>query len=1139
MRMMTIGMTIFLIAIGAATFYESAYDIQTARLLIYNALWFEVLLGYMGIGLIANIIEHRMFRREKISVLAFHLSFIIILLGSWVTRYVSFDGLMMIREGEKSNFIYSSDPYLWFKVNDGKMQYVDSRKLFMSEITNNDFDIDVNFPKHKTPVKIEYVDFQKKMIDTLIINDSIKTMALDIITDGMKSNYLSENGFLMVGEVALSFDKKDAMPGIHISVVDGKMMMTSKIPLKFLPMSEMQKARQSGKPIDEKLYVHVPVDSMVPFRTTTLYLVNGQQFVFKQVLKHAKMMKMPSGKRKVGSDFLVVKITDGNQTKIVELEGGMGAIPTHETFNFGGLTYEMEYGSSKIEIPFSIACKDFQLDKYPGSETASSFASEVTVLDEKNKHKHDQRIFMNNVMDYNGYRFFQSAYDLDNPSTPENEEGTRLSVNHDWWGTNITYLGYLLMSIGMLMSLFAKNSRFKELNEKLKKTRERREGLMTLLIIITLTFGSVSTSFGQHNHEAHNHEEHNHASHQVSKKKEKPVFRITSKEHAENLESLLVQDFDGRIVPFHTTCDQLLRKIYRNNKFEEWNAVQTIMSMHMYPEHWMDVKIIQVPSNLRDRFQVGEFSSFKELATEQGEFKWMKEYDAAHKKSDAKKDEFDKKIIKLVEKFQVVQAIFAWQYMKIIPVKSDANQKWFVPLSMDLMKVDSTSSMSALKYLSTLDKASKENQYGQADDILAQLKGFQRKAGEKVAPSEAKIKVEISYNKMTIFKNTWYSYITIGFILLVIFFIRIFVTPSAKTEKRFSMIGKIMTGLLIIMFVYHGVGLGFRWFITDHAPWSNGYGAIIFIAWVTMIAGFAFARKNPVILAGTAILAALMIFVSEMNLMDPEITPIQPVLKSYWLMIHVSIITGSYGFLGLACILSLLNLILYVTRNEKNGKVVTLNITELTYVSEMTTTVGLFMLTIGTFLGGIWANESWGRYWAWDPKEVWALVSVLVYAVILHLRYIPRAAGKFTFNVVSFWGYSAILFTFFGVNFYLVGLHSYAQGDGLGTVPSEIIFTIFVFVFLSKFALFKNNSFNSPQKMKSWAKIIIDYLLIRVVIIPFLIVGWGLLFGGDILDIIVKMSFVYYLLIFNSCLFLYELLKKIVYPKLIKHSETL
>jgi cytochrome c biogenesis protein ResB len=113
----------------------------------------------------------------------------------------------------------------------------------------------------------------------------------------------------------------------------------------------------------------------------------------------------------------------------------------------------MEYGSTKKELPFSILCRDFQLDKYPGSEVASSFASEVTILDEKNQYKRQQRIFMNNVMDYGGYRFFQSSYDLDNPQTPENEEGTRLSVNHDFWGTNVTYLGYLFMALGMIFTL--------------------------------------------------------------------------------------------------------------------------------------------------------------------------------------------------------------------------------------------------------------------------------------------------------------------------------------------------------------------------------------------------------------------------------------------------------------------------------------------------------------------------------------------------------------------------------------------------------------------------------------------------------------------------------------------------------------
>ena len=207
-------------------------------------------------------------------------------------------------------------------------------------------------------------------------------------------------------------------------------------------------------------------------------------------------------------------------------------------------------------------------------------------------------------------------------------------------------------------------------------------------------------------------------------------------------------------------------------------------------------------------------------------------------------------------------------------------------------------------------------------------------------------------------------------------------------------------------------------------------------------------------------------FVSELNLLDPEITPLQPVLKSYWLQIHVSVITSSYAFLGLAAILGVVNLILYISRTKNNATIITQNINDITYVSEMTMTIGLFMLTIGTFLGGIWANESWGRYWGWDPKETWALVSVLVYAIILHLRYIPALRGKFLFNLVSLWGYSAIMFTFFGVNFILVGLHSYAQGDGSVSLPPWVIITIGFFVVFTIIAAIRNHQFKKQQRLE-------------------------------------------------------------------------
>lgn len=1048
MKMMTIGLIVFLVAIGAATFFESIYDIQTARLLIYNALWFEVLLIYLGIGLIINIFEQRMFRREKASTLAFHFAFIFILIGAWVTRYMSYDGLMIIREGTESNFIYSSDPYLWFRINDGKLQYTADRKAFMSEVTNNDFEIDLEFPNHKSEIKIEYVDFQKKVVDSLVINDTIQSTLLDIKTDGMKSNYLGDNGFVMVGDVAISMNKRDAMPGVHISLDDDKYMIKSDVAFKYLPMAEMQKARQSGEGVSEEKYVYINKDSLVEFKTTTLYIVNNQQFVFKQTLPNAKVMKLPSGSKNRGSDYLTVKVSDGNESKIVELEGGMAAIPTNTVFTLNGLTYEMQYGSKKIDLPFSIACNDFQLEKYPGSEAPSSFASEVTVVDSELNHQHQQRIFMNNVMDYRGYRFFQSSYDLDNPQTPENEEGTRLSVNHDWWGTNISYLGYLLMSVGMIMALFAKASRFRELNEKLKKLSERKANMLGSLLLPLI----LLLSFNSRAEEGHNHEHH-------SVSPQKDYYQVMIEAHSESLSTLLVQDYNGRIVPLHTVADQILRKVYRSNKYKDYNPVQVVMSMHMYPQYWMKQNIIYVSSNLRERFKVEKYASYTDLSDENGDFKWMSDYQKAHQKLEKFRDEFDKKLIKLVEKFQVLQAVFSWQYMKIIPLKGESNNSWFVPLSMNLVQKDSTSSVKALQYLSALDKACRENKYGEAEDLLNGLKEFQREEGEEVVPSESKINIEVSYNKMQIFKNTWYSYLTFGFILLIIYFIRIFVRPTGQIEKRFKVISRTFLFFLIVTFVYHAVGLSFRWFITGHAPWSNGYGAIVFIAWVTMLAGFIFAKKNPVIIASTAILAALMIFVSELNLMDPEITPIQPVLKSYWLMIHVAIITGSYGFLGLGCILSILNLILYIFRNKKNGSFVSLNISELTYVAEMTTTVGIFMLTIGTFLGGIWANESWGRYWAWDPKEVWALVSVLVYAVLLHLRYVPGLGGKFLFNSVSMWSYSAIIFTFFGVNFYLVGLHSYAQGEGLGKIPNGLYIAVGVFILLNVVAAIRNKKY--------------------------------------------------------------------------------
>ncbi len=1047
MRWASVGLIVFLVAIGAATFIESIHGIQAAKITIYNALWFEGLLLYLTLALVSNIFRYKMFTRAKIAMLSFHLSFIVILAGAAVTRYVSFEGQMVIREGAGNNFIYTADPYVLINAQDMNSKSsptLQAWKTYLSEFNSNDFEYDTKVGKKN--VTLRYVDFKSDRVDSLQVNQKFKESALELVTEGKRSNFLAQNDVLMIGQTPFYYssarpDSPNQAPGIYLHHKDGKTWVYPSVALKSLPMREMEKIRASGQAPADSLYQNYALNTWSEFTPFSLYLVGNQQVVFKRYIPHAKKVLVKAAKKNTGKDYLTVELNDGKATKIVRLQGGKGQFPKPERFAMNGVVYQLEYGSIQKNIPFTVQCRDFRLDRYPGSNSPSSFESELTIDDQRNNVKLNRRVFMNNVIDYDGYRFFQSSYELDNPSTPENEEGTVLSVNHDALGTNITYFGYLLMALAMILSLFAPVGRFAFLSEQLQKIKAKKASLGIIALLLS------SNLFAQHQHQH----------------KAKPVHHEITTEHADELASLLVQDYEGRIVPFHTLADQLTRKLTHSNKYKDLNAVQFVLSLHMYPSYWVSQPFIQVPRNLREPLKLKEFESIMSLSSKDSEFKWMAQYQAAHQKLESKRNEFDKKLIKLNEKYEVANNIFMWQFMRVIPGKNDANNTWFVPLSMELGKKDTLSSKMFVNYLAAVHDGGQRHTFGEATDVLKAFKKFQRNAGKAVAPSESLVKLEISYNKMEIFKHSYQLYLLSGMLLLIVFFIGIFFR-SEQAIGRLKWPKRIFIAITIITFVYHGVGLGLRWAISGHAPWSNGYEAIVFIGWVTMIAGFAFAKKNQVVLAGAAVLAALMLWVTEMNLMDPEITPLVPVLKSYWLMIHVAIITGSYGFLGLACILGLINLKLYLLQSEKSAALVKLNIQEITYIAEMTMTVGLYMLTIGTFLGGVWANESWGRYWGWDPKETWALVSVLVYAVILHFRMIPGLQGRFLFNALAFWGYSAILFTFFGVNFMLVGLHSYAQGEGLGQFPTWLIYLIIAFALLTTLAFLRNKSIEKKQK---------------------------------------------------------------------------
>jgi len=1064
MRGMAVGMLIFFVAIARATFIESNETTQAAKLWVYNALWFELLLVFLAINLVANIMRYKMWMREKIAMLMFHISFIVIIIGAGVTRYFGFEGRMEIPEGQAVNKIMTAEPYVYFHVNDGtKYQYRDSVVKYMAESYPNSVNFATQLPGH-TPVKVEYVDFKSKHIDSLVIDMKSNKKALDIVLDGMQSNYVMPGEDLNLGGAILYFSNSGD-PGIHIFEQGDSLVIRATIPMQSIAMSQLQKSQQSGAPISDSLYNSIVPNTLYKLNPRTLYSFMGKQFVFKQAIPHAKKELLPSGRKDRGYDFLTLKVTDAGKSKIVRMKGGIDAVGQPTIFSFNGLNYAISYGLRFRPLPFDVKCEDFIMDKYPGSQIASSYASDIVIQDKKNGVEKKKHLFMNHVVDHNGYRFFQSSYFPD-------ETGTILSVNSDWWGTNITYLGYLLMIIGMIMSLFAKAGRLRELIRRFGK-----HGATAAVMLFVSAFSFAQET--EHDHEGHNHDGHDHTHHVVAEKPNSAemerqereaakVVRFISVEHSEELSSLLVQDYQGRNIPFHTMCNNLLVKIYGKNSYEGYNAVQVIMSMHMYPLYWNNQKMIKVHAAVQNPLKLAKYVSFNELSNKYPdgsmEYKYLDKYKEALRLSEAKQNEFQKKLIKLTERYEIIVGIQSASYLRIIPVRNAENHTWYPPTSQEAVQGAESTAKIAFEYFGWLyENLGKTSDYQVPNGKLKDLKSIQRTItpADKL-PSETQVKLEISYNKMQIFKNAEMLYFLLGTFLLILYYIKLLARP--KKERIFKIIRGIFVFGMIVSFLYHGYGLGIRSYISGHAPWSDGYEALVFIAWVAVLLGLIFMKRIPVILALAALLAGSIIMVTQLELLDPQITPLQPVLKSYWLKVHVAVITSSYAFLGLSCILGLTNLVLLVCRNMKNAKELNKDINDLTHASEILMMIGTFMLTIGTFLGGIWANESWGRYWGWDPKETWALASVLVYAIILHFRFIPGLKSKFAFNVASFFGYAAILFTFFGVNFILVGLHSYAQGDGAVSLPTYIWYMLALFIVLAVIAGIKGNRYNRKMK---------------------------------------------------------------------------
>jgi len=763
----------------------------------------------------------------------------------------------------------------------------------------------------------------------------------------------------------------------------------------------------------------IPPNEETEVNTNNAYSIETINFAVKNFfLKGRTQLVYSQPQRGVSTiDAIQTIITAGNSSKDLVVYGTTGAVGEEYTTEINGVHVSLSFGSKLIHLPFSIHLNDFQLERYPGSNSPSSYASEVVLKD--GGMEMPFRIFMNNILKYKGYRFFQSSYDTD-------EQGTILSVNHDSLGTSVTYIGYLIMAIGMVLTLFTRQSRFKSLLRKSAKLREERKKLFAVLILGLIFAFNANSQVAQN----------------VS----------LNKDHVKKFEKLVIQNRQGRLEPVSTMASEILRKVAKKTSWQGMSATEVFLDMQANPEKWKNVEIIKVANpELRKMLgATGKFITFNSVVTtrEMGGYRLSNLVSAAYEKKSNQRNKFDKEVMNVDERINILLSVFSGDFLTIFPIPGHDNQKWISVNQTN--ELDEVSARFARETILGYFNSIRNNDWATANKLLENLESNQQKFGASIIPPKTKINLEVIYNNLNIFGKLSKIFMFTGLTLLIIQLMTIF-NPEIKL-KGLKMLAFYF---ILILFLAETAGLAIRWYISGHAPWSNGYESMVFISWATCLGGLIFANRSEITLSLTTVLAGLALMVAGMSWMSPEITNLVPVLKSYWLIVHVAVITASYGFLGISALLGFLNLILMILRNKKNQARVNLTIKELMNIIQIAMIIGLLMITIGSFLGGVWANESWGRYWGWDPKETWALVTVLAYTFIGHMHKIKGFRGSFAVSTAAVLGISTVLMTYFGVNYYLSGLHSYAQGEP-APIPTGVYIAIAV-VFMVIFAAYVSN----------------------------------------------------------------------------------
>lgn len=666
-----------------------------------------------------------------------------------------------------------------------------------------------------------------------------------------------------------------------------------------------------------------------------------------------------------------------------------GALLTHFTSEQGMLHLRMgettstyvvpdaQQGMVSKPLPFSIRLDAFKTHYYNGTEAPSDYTTDFTVID--GGHTEKAKVSMNNIFSYKNVRLYQSSYD-------EDGKGSILSMNSDPWGIPVTYTGYFCLFAALVWMLIDPKGQFR----RLLSSPVWKKGVLVAVVLLA-GFGGTKAA------------------------------NVVPAPSAESFGRLFVL-YNNRICPVQTLAIDFTKKLYGADSYKGCSAEQVLLSWVFYGDDWDEEPIIRVKSRvLREEFNLPEYASVSSFFSQlQGGYilgPLIQDY------YNGNQDALHKAAADIDDKLQLVMSLRRGKLLQLFPYTNGHSTKWYSPTSKLPDNMEKLHKLFIQNIFTMLFQDVQTGNYGNFDMLLGKMRIYQQKNGGQSLPSGASVGAERLYNAFPYTKVLFIINLTVGFLTFFYLVYRLLKGQGSRRVDNLVTYGSL--GIMSLSFITLTFCLSLRWVISGKVPMGNGYETMLMLAWCVQLISFFVYRKMPFMLSFGFLLSGFFLLVSFIGQMDPQITPLMPVLSSPLLSVHVSMIMMSFALLSFTFLCGVTALVLTVVSGSRHPRVQE-QLAALHVVSRVLLFPALTLLGIGIFIGAIWANVSWGRYWSWDPKEVWALITFMFYAAVVHTQSLTAFRKPLNYHIYVTLAFLTVLMTYFGVNYFLGGMHSYA-----------------------------------------------------------------------------------------------------------------